>query len=59
MGVGFVYIYFSKEDIQIVKKHVKRCSAYESLGNANLKHSETPFQTHWDGYSKKIQNDKC
>ena len=45
---------FSKEDIQMVNKHMKRCSTSLYQRNANLNHNEVPFHASQNGCYPKI-----
>ena len=46
--------HFSKEDIQMAYKHMKRCSTSLTIRNANQNHNEVPFHASQNGCDPKV-----
>ena len=46
--------YFSKKDIQMANKHMKRCSTSLIIRDANQNHNEVPFHASQNGFDPKV-----
>ena len=51
--------HFSKEDVQVANKHMKRCSTSLIIRNANQNHNEVPTHVCQMAAIKKSTNNKC
>ena len=51
--------HFSKEDIWMANKHVKRCSTSLTIREMQIKNNEVPFHTSQNGCYQKSTSNEC